>query len=100
MILNGLIRITSPSLAETSANSSTSLLGPPLSGMPLPASVAYIMPGTAASSLLIAADMKSTSYAEGHYTEFPSDEPTILVQTPFVGNRAPEHVVLYDGPCT
>lgn len=57
------------------------------------------MPGTTKSSVLIAADLKSISTLAGHYTEFPSDEPTILVQIPFEGNKAPEHVVLYEGAC-
>lgn len=61
--------------------------------------MAYIMPGTTKSSVLIAADPKSVSTIAGHLTEFPSDEPTILVQIPFVGDKAPEHIVLHDGPC-
>ena len=61
--------------------------------------VGYIMPGTLKSSVVIAADLKSVSTLAGHYTEFPSDEPTVLVQIPFDGNKAPEHTVLYDGPC-
>jgi hypothetical protein len=61
--------------------------------------VAYILPGTAQSSVLIAADLKSASTIAGHFTEFPSDEPTILVQVPFVDNKIPIHTVLYDGPC-
>ncbi|KAJ9136570.1 hypothetical protein NKR23_g9717 [Pleurostoma richardsiae] len=98
MILNGLIRITAPS-PPPSVNSSgyTAIPG---SSSPPPQSVAYIMPGTATSSLLIAADMSSTSYLMGHYTEFPSDEETILVQVPFAGNEAPEHSVIYEGPCS
>ncbi|KAK4211613.1 hypothetical protein QBC37DRAFT_289929 [Rhypophila decipiens] len=62
--------------------------------------VAYIMPGTLKSSVVIAADLKSVSTIAGHYTEFPSNtEPTILVQIPFEGDRAPEHTILHDGPC-
>jgi hypothetical protein len=69
-------------------------------GRPGPATkVAYIMPGTAQSSVLIAADLKSASTIAGHFTEFPSDDPTILVQVPFVDNKVPTHTVLYDGPC-
>ena len=59
--------------------------------------VGYIMPGTTKSSVLIAADLKSVSTVAGHFTEFPSDEPTILVQIPFEGNKIPDHVVLYEG---
>ncbi|KAM7189937.1 hypothetical protein V8F20_009964 [Naviculisporaceae sp. PSN 640] len=62
--------------------------------------VAYIMPGTLKSSVVIAADLRSMSTIAGHYTEFPSNtEPTILVQIPFEGDKAPEHTVLHDGPC-
>lgn len=72
----------------------------PLDSNPPQSHIAYIMPGTATSSLLIAADTKSRSYHKGHYTEFPSDEPTILVQTPFLDNQVPEHMILHEGPCT
>lgn len=57
------------------------------------------MPGTLQSSVLIAADLKAASVIRGHFTEFPSDEPTVLVQIPFEGNRVPVHRVLYEGPC-
>lgn len=57
------------------------------------------MPGTLKSSVLIAADTRATSYITGHYTEFPSNEPTVLIQVPFVDNLVPEHVVLHDGAC-
>ncbi|KAB5522829.1 hypothetical protein GE09DRAFT_1207991 [Coniochaeta sp. 2T2.1] len=101
MILDGLIRITAPS--PTSSNSSLPAIPATTSRNatePNPASsVAYIVPGTLRSSLLIAADVKASSHIRGHYTEFPSDVPTVLVQVPFVGNRVPEHVVLHDGAC-
>ncbi|KAF9880466.1 hypothetical protein CkaCkLH20_02420 [Colletotrichum karsti] len=96
IILNGMIRITSPAPKNNSQ------------AMPLPGSdgpqppettVAYIQPGTVSSSMLIAADMKNTSVHAGHFTEFPGDEPTVLVQIPWAGNTAPEHTVLGDGPC-
>lgn len=106
MILDGLIRITSPAPDSRKDNSSAA-------SMPLPdllaveaddgkrpeSRVAYIMPGTLKSSVLIAADIKAASTIVGHYTEFPSDEPTVLVQIPFEGNKAPEHTVLYEGAC-
>jgi hypothetical protein len=108
MILSGLVRITSPSPAsssnKTTNNASYSLPSDSadtqesIAPGPQPR-VAYLMPGTARSSLIIAADMKSTSFVTGHYTEFPTDEPTILVQIPFVDNKAPDHVVLYEGSC-
>ncbi|KAK0640580.1 hypothetical protein B0T16DRAFT_460754 [Cercophora newfieldiana] len=91
VILNGLIRITSPfpdPAAEHGAK-----------GDRPESRVAYIMPGTLKSSVLIAADLKSISTLAGHLTEFPSDEPTVLVQVPFEGDRAPEHTVLYEGAC-
>jgi len=61
--------------------------------------VAYVMPGTLQSSMLIAGDLKSASTIAGHFTEFPSDEPTVLVQVPFENDRAPAHTVLHSGPC-
>lgn len=58
-----------------------------------------MMPGTLRSSLLIAVDLKSASTIAGHFTEFPSDEPTVLIQVPFEGNEVPEHTILYSGSC-
>ncbi|KAK3332954.1 hypothetical protein B0T19DRAFT_439755 [Cercophora scortea] len=123
IILNGLIRITSPApLASSSASTTTTTTTTNESAIPSASvlggsqqssgqnngsdasqrpetKVAYIMPGTTKSSVLIAADLKSISTVAGHYTEFPSDEPTILVQIPFVDDKAPEHTVLYEGAC-
>ncbi|KAK4228631.1 hypothetical protein QBC38DRAFT_147978 [Podospora fimiseda] len=102
VILNGLIRITSP--APESGNSTTASVkasngsGDDGTGRP-ETKVAYVMPGSLVSSVVIAADLKSASTIAGHYTEFPSDEPTILVQVPFVGDKVPEHKVLYEGAC-
>ncbi|KAL0933902.1 uncharacterized protein CTRU02_210701 [Colletotrichum truncatum] len=96
VIMNGLIRITSPAPQNSSR------------AMPLPDSdapqrpettVAYIQPGTVSSSLVIAADLKNTSIHAGHFTEFPGDEPTVLLQVPWAGNIAPKYRVLGDGPC-
>lgn len=61
--------------------------------------VAYVVPGTLASSVVIAADLRSVSTLRGHFTEFPSDEPTVLVQVPFEGDVPPRHSVLHDGAC-
>ena len=99
IILNGLIRITSP--APPPQGSSASVCAPDgMSGGRRPdTKVAYIMPGTLRSSVLIAADLKAASTIAGHFTEFPSDEPTILVQIRFVGETAPKHTVIHDGPC-
>ncbi|GAB1315328.1 hypothetical protein MFIFM68171_05538 [Madurella fahalii] len=100
IILNGLIRITSPAPVANAVSASVcaqdGLSGD--AGRPDP-KVAYIMPGTIQSSVLIAADIRAASIIAGHFTEFPSDEPTILVQIPFVGNKAPKHTVIHDGPC-
>lgn len=82
MILNGLIRITTP-----------------YAPAPLNDTVAYVMPGTTSSSVIIAADLNETSDVAGHFTEFPSYEETVLVQLPFLNDEVPEHTVLYDGPC-
>ncbi|KAK4150440.1 hypothetical protein C8A00DRAFT_18038 [Chaetomidium leptoderma] len=98
-VLNGLVRITAPAPPGNVPNASlcarNSLAG---AGRP-ETKVAYAMPGTVQSSVLIAADLKSASTVAGHFTEFPSDEPTILVQVPFLDNKAPAHIVLHDGPC-
>ncbi|KUI53744.1 hypothetical protein VP1G_01227 [Cytospora mali] len=86
VILNGLIRISAPYMAP-GANSTVAT------------STAYILPGTLSSSMLIAADLASTSTISGHYTEFPSDEHTVLVQLPFLDNEIPAHTVLHHGSC-
>ncbi|KAK1449226.1 hypothetical protein CMEL01_08541 [Colletotrichum melonis] len=104
VILNGLIRITSPA-PPRNASQATPSLSPPGGSSGDEASTrpaqrtAYIQPGTVSSSLVIAADLKNASVHAGHFTEFPGDEPTVLVQVPFAGNAAPEHVVLGEGPC-
>ncbi|KAK7738860.1 hypothetical protein SLS63_002197 [Diaporthe eres] len=85
-VLNGLIRITAP-------------YTPPGVNSTVETNVAYAMPGSISSSFLIAADLPSISTVAGHYTEFPSDEPTVLVQVPFLNNEFPAHSVLHDGAC-
>ncbi|KAK7990295.1 hypothetical protein PG990_014575 [Apiospora arundinis] len=97
MVMNGLIRITAP--APSTDPDCIDFLGNRLPTCP-DVNVAYMMPGTLASSVIIAADLQSTSTLRGHFTEFPSNEQTVLVQAPFVGNLIPEHVVLHDGACT
>ncbi|KAK2051273.1 hypothetical protein LY76DRAFT_676166 [Colletotrichum caudatum] len=94
VIVNGLIRITSPAPGNSSPDAS-----PSSSPTPPGQTVAYIQPGTASSSVIIAADLKNVSVRAGHFTEFPGDEPTVLVQVPFGGNVAPEHTVVGEGPC-
>ncbi|KAK4038570.1 hypothetical protein C8A01DRAFT_17376 [Parachaetomium inaequale] len=99
IVLNGLIRITAPSPRPNGLSNSV-CIADGLAGKGRPKTeVAYAMPGTLLSSVLIAADLKSASTIAGHFTEFPSDEPTILVQVPFVDDSAPEHTVLHSGPC-
>lgn len=87
VILNGLIRVTAPYIAPGTDNSTATT------------SVAYLMPGTLSSSVLIAADLASTSTIAGHFTEFPSDEQTVLVQVPFLDNDIPAYSVLHHGSC-
>lgn len=104
MVLNGLIRITAPSPISSIGNTSNSPLpsdfihpnGTASCGEP---STAYFMPGTLQSSVLIAADTKALSWRTGHFTEFPSQEATVLMQSPFFGGVVPEHIVLYEGAC-
>ncbi|VBB80488.1 Putative protein of unknown function [Podospora comata] len=116
IILNGLIRITSPAPRPTEGNGKGPLndsvmmsighgegdmgvVGEDQEYKKPETKTAYILPGTPRSSMLIAADLKSISTLAGHYTEFPSDEPTLLVQIPFDGDVVPEHIVLYEGGC-
>ncbi|KAF6827506.1 hypothetical protein CPLU01_09080 [Colletotrichum plurivorum] len=96
VILNGLIRITAPASKNASMplpGSSNTVPSPPEQR------VAYIQPGSVTSSLVIAADLKAASTLAGHFTEFPGDEPTVLVQVPWDGDAAPEHTVVGEGPC-
>ncbi|KAL2882793.1 hypothetical protein SGCOL_002005 [Colletotrichum sp. CLE4] len=108
VVLNGLIRITSPAPprnasqatpSPSSPGSSSSSSDDASAAAPPAQTTAYIQPGTVSSSLVIAADLKNASVHAGHFTEFPGDEPTVLVQVPFAGNGAPEHVVVGEGPC-
>ncbi|KAI0126122.1 hypothetical protein BJ170DRAFT_696080 [Xylariales sp. AK1849] len=97
VVLNGLIHVSAPAALE-SGSLSTETKG--YQGASIPScSEAYFQPGTLSASLLLAADLKSTSYVSGHWTEFPGNGPTILIQTPFVDNQVPNHTVLHDGPC-
>lgn len=100
MVLNGLIRVTSPAPNTNGSSSTPSPAASPMVAIPPEAThTAYLMPGTLASSLVIAADVKALSTVRGHFTEFPSDEPTVLVQIPFQNDKVPEHEVLHDGQC-
>jgi len=81
--LSGLIHITVNS--SSTANSSN------------PTPVEAWIPG-GRYGLLLAADTAEFS-AHGHYAEFPGDSPTVLLQSPFAGNKIPEHDVLYERPC-
>lgn len=47
---------------------------------------------------LIAADTADVA-AQGHVTEFPSDERTVIAQFPVKCGKPPEHRLLHEGPC-
>ncbi|KAK6215901.1 hypothetical protein LQW54_004081 [Pestalotiopsis sp. IQ-011] len=93
MVLNGLIHVSAPATRQRGYMSTD------MQGSINPQIEGYFLPGTLSSSLLIAADLKSTSYVAGHWTEFPSNVPTVLVQAPFANNEVPRHTVLYEGQC-
>ncbi|EAQ85546.1 hypothetical protein CHGG_09560 [Chaetomium globosum CBS 148.51] len=101
IILNGLIRITAPCrLTPDHPDNHWRDVSDGLAGEGRPETeMAYVTPGTLRSSLLIAADLKSASTIAGHFTEFPGNEPTVLIQIPFEGNEIPEHAILHSGPC-
>jgi hypothetical protein len=48
--------------------------------------------------ILIAADTKAVS-KDGHITDFPGGDDTVIAQFPFVDGKLPEHKLLYTGPC-
>ena len=48
--------------------------------------------------MIIANDLKSDS-KDGHITEFPSSDTTVIAQFPCDGNVPPAHIVLHKGPC-
>ncbi|KAH6626679.1 hypothetical protein B0J18DRAFT_425377 [Chaetomium sp. MPI-SDFR-AT-0129] len=107
IILNGLIRITAPAPVSTTLDRPVSIADELTQGHAVAertkaqpkTHVAYVMPGTIQSSVLIVADLEAVSNIRGHFTEFPSEEPTVLVQIPFEGDRVPVHRVLYESPC-
>lgn len=35
----------------------------------------------------------------GHFTGYPADEETVLLQIPFAEGVVPEHKILHQGPC-
>ena len=53
----------------------------------------WIMEGV--NGLMVAADI----YGDGHFTEYPSDKPTVALQIPFEGGRMPKHRVVRDATC-
>lgn len=53
----------------------------------------YIVEGV--NALIVAADVRG----EGHFTEYPSDKPSVALQIPFKGDEVPEHRVVGDGVC-
>lgn len=36
---------------------------------------------------------------DGHFTQYPTDQQTVIIVAPFEGGQAPEYEVLRDGPC-
>ncbi|KAH8669033.1 hypothetical protein BX600DRAFT_511077 [Xylariales sp. PMI_506] len=95
VVLNGLIHVIAPA-PPANGSSSTALAA---GGLESVGTAGYFQPGTLTSSVLIAADLKETSHISGHWTEFPSQEATVLVQVPFTNNEIPDHTVLHDGAC-
>src|SRR5271155_252609 len=79
IVLSGLVHIRAP--ASTLAPS---------------ASEVWIQGGR--NGLIIATDTSSRS-RHGHFTEFPSDTATVLVQIPMANGVIPDHDVLHVGPC-
>lgn len=65
-----------------------------------PEEIAYLMPGTVTSSIILVTDLRSQSTVAGHGAEFPSNEPTVLVQIPFENDEVPGHTVLGTGSCS
>ena len=53
----------------------------------------WIMEGV--NPLIIASDV----HGDGHYTEYPSNKPTVALQIPFEGGGMPEHRVIKQGVC-
>jgi hypothetical protein len=49
--------------------------------------------------ILIAADTKAVS-KDGHITDFPGRDQTVIAQFSFVDGKLPEYKTLYDGPCS
>lgn len=64
-----------------------------------PEEVAYLMPGTMSSSIILVTDLRSESTLLGHGAEFPSNEATVLVQIPFENDEIPAHTVVGTGSC-
>lgn len=62
--------------------------------------IAYIMPGTLTSSIILVTDLRHVSNLAGHGAEFPSNELTVLVQIPFEDDEIPAHTVLGTGSCS
>lgn len=62
--------------------------------------ITYLIPGTMTSSIILVTDLRSVSNIAGHGAEFPSNEPTVLVQIPFENDEIPAHTVLGTGGCS
>ena len=53
----------------------------------------YIVEGV--NGLIVAADTRG----EGHFTDYPSDKPSVALQIPFKSGEVPEHRVVNKGVC-
>jgi hypothetical protein len=53
----------------------------------------YIVEGV--NNLIVANDVRG----EGHFTDYPSDKPSIALQIPFRDGKVPEHRVVNEGAC-
>lgn len=53
----------------------------------------YIMEGV--NNLMVANDVRS----EGHFTDYPSDKPSVALQIPFRDGQLPKHSVMHEGVC-
>jgi hypothetical protein len=47
------------------------------------------------NGLMVAADV----YGKGHWTDYPSDKPTVALQIPFQDGDLPDHEVIGKGVC-
>ncbi|KAI1081356.1 hypothetical protein F5B20DRAFT_61659 [Whalleya microplaca] len=104
-VIPGLADVSNVSYVVLPARSNEGLHRPPhpmffvlLSGsahvtLPDGAADLWIRAGT--NGFMIAAD----TVGDGHYTEYPSDEPSVALQIPFLNGMLPRHRVAKDAVC-